>query len=1016
MENGHRRETDSEMSLSLRPATPLGPGDGIHLSPPSLRIAVAPINIPGQEPCPPSQTTAHPDGENSPFPRDLEMNGLDDINREPRADGEESRVDGGGPQADGGRPRADGEEPQSNKEGPRPDEEGPQVDEEGPQVDEEGPRVDEEEPLANEGGPQTGGEGPQADEEAHTDEEERRAEEDERRTEEERLGNLLNFTSLNPYEDSDEEETGGGNGSGDEGGNGNGDEGGNGGGDGGSDGGGGGNGGGNGDDDNGDEPTITRKDMKTTLQFIQMLEEATLDTQFSPRELEAFQNPQEILSSPSDNPDLLLSISNYVANLNASQDIYIKNRLNTQRRSPEIKMLSYDQVQRRVSRLSGVVTWQHDMCIDSCVGFTGPYAELDHCPHPRCRKPRYDQRKLEKSGGKNKVPLKTFATFPIGPQLQSRWKSPDMAQKMHYRRNKTADILREHAEGTQDGYDDILGGYAYLDAVEDGRIGDHDTVLMLSMDGAQLLRNKKSDCWIYIWILLDLGPDERYKVRNIIPGGIIPGPGKPKDIDSFLFPGLAHVSALQNEGLHIWDGYDRVAVISFLFLLLVLADAVAMAELSGSVGHHGKRGCRLMCSFSGRNKPGGSHYYPVLLRPLDSDAPGSNHLDVDICSIYPPDAAEYRRDLNLVLASPTNAEYGRRRLETGIKKASIFDGIPRILELPTCFPGDIMHQPVINLTTLMFELWCERGHCRTGDESNDIWDWAVLKGDVWKAHGQAVADAAPYFPRSFDRTPRNPAEKLSSGYKAWELLLYFYGLGPGLFEGLLPERYYLHYCKLVVAIRIMYQRRISNRQLILANKFLLEWVFEFEHLYYQQKTTRLHFVRQCVHSLIHLGPEATRLGPPSLSAQWTMERMIGVFGSLLRQPSNIFSNLREQARRVAEINAVVAMWPEIEPERGELQGSLNLGQGYVLLPPKDSKPYRLSSTEQTALDTFYSGLPIPEHTRTTSIYQWGRLDIPTEQTARSFWKEVDRTSSAARTDRNLKVFDLIRLLLMFRLF
>jgi hypothetical protein len=144
-----------------------------------------------------------------------------------------------------------------------------------------------------------------------------------------------------------------------------------------------------------------------------------------------------------------------------------------------------------------------------------------------------------------------------------------------------------------------------------------------------------------------------------------------------------------------------------------------------------------------------------------------------------------------------------------------------------------------------------------------------------------------------------------------------------------------------------------------------------------------------------------------------MERVIGVFGSLLRQPSNLFSNLREQARRVAEINAVVAMWPEIESERGDLQGSLNLGRGYVLLTPKDTRPYLLSPAEQIALAAFYSGLPVPEHTQRRSVYRWGRLQIPTEQTARSSWKEVDRTSKAARTDRNLKVCDPISLTLKF---
>ena len=758
-----------------------------------------------------------------------------------------------------------------------------------------------------------------------------------------------------------------------------------------------------------DEIPVTREDMRTHLKFIRMVEDATLKCQFSPAELEAFCNPQELSSSPSEDPDLLLSISNYIANLNASQDIYRKSRLNIQRRSPEVKMLSYDQVKRMVSSLSGVLTWQHDMCVDSCAGFTGPYTDLESCP--KCDKPHYDPEKLKKSNGKTKVPRKSFTTFPVGPQLQSRWKSPEMAQKMHYRRNKTKDILRDWEQDSNFVWDDILSGSDYLEAVDNESIKDTDTVLMLSIDGAQLLRNKKSDCWIYIWIILDLAPDERYKIRNILPGGVIPGPGKPKDLDSFLFPGLAHLSALQQEGLHIWDGYSREKIIISLILLLILADAVAMADLSGSVGHHGKRGCRLLCRFFGRNKPGGSHYYPALLRPLDSDNPSSNHPDIDVNDIGPVDTKKYKDDLVLVLTSPTNAEYNKRRLETGIKKASIFDGLRRILELPTCFPGDIMHQPVINLTALMFDLWCDREGCRKGVRGD--WDWAVLRGDVWKAHGKAVENAAPCFPRSFDRTPRNPAEKLSSGYKAWELLLYFYGLGPNLFYGILPEKYYRHYCKLVVGVRVFYQRRITGEQLQRAHKLLLEWAVEFECLYYQRRTDHLHFVRQCVHALVHLGPETMRIGPPSLSAQWTMERVIGVFGSLLRQPSNLFSNLREQARKVAEINAVVAMYPEIEFQTGEPRGSLNLGQGYILLGPKDTKPYSLSLDEQETISNFFANLPNPDYIQRKSVYRWGRLQIPTGQVARSLWKEVIRTSQGARTDRNVKVCDPISLNLKY---
>ena len=161
---------------------------------------------------------------------------------------------------------------------------------------------------------------------------------------------------------------------------------------------------------------------------------------------------------------------------------------------------------------------------------------------------------------------------------------------------------------------------------------------MLSIDGAQLFRNKKLDCWIYIWIILDLAPDERYKIRNILSGGVIPSPKNPKHLDLFLFPGLAHVSAVQKEGLRIWDSLNNLHFKSFLFLLLVLMDAVASAQVSGAVGHHGKKGCQVFCGFTGCNKPSGPHYYPVLLRPMDSDDATPTHPDVNINDL--PDACQ----------------------------------------------------------------------------------------------------------------------------------------------------------------------------------------------------------------------------------------------------------------------------------------------------------------------------------------------------------------------------------------
>jgi hypothetical protein len=138
-----------------------------------------------------------------------------------------------------------------------------------------------------------------------------------------------------------------------------------------------------------------------------------------------------------------------------------------------------------------------------------------------------------------------------------------------------------------------------------------------------------------------------------------------------------------------------------------------------------------------------------------------------------------------------------------------------------------------------------------------------------------------------------------------------------------------------------------------------------------------------------------------------MERVIGYLGSLLKQPSNPYRNLAAQTTRVAHTNAIVAMWPDFEKTKGNPRGSKDLGDGYLLLGPKDTNAHYISPTEEATLENFLSGFPGAEDIERQSVYRWGRLKIPTEQIARSRWKEMERCSDMARVDRNVKVRDLI---------
>ncbi|ETW75713.1 hypothetical protein HETIRDRAFT_422383 [Heterobasidion irregulare TC 32-1] len=545
---------------------------------------------------------------------------------------------------------------------------------------------------------------------------------------------------------------------------------------------------------------------------------------------------------------------------------------------------------------------------------------------------------------------------------------------------------------------DVWDGTDFIDAVKNGLIKEYDPVVMFSIDGAQLYCNKGSDCWIYIWVILDRSPDLWYKKKYVLPGGFIPGPSKPKNLDSFIFPGMYHLSALQREGIP------------------------AMASIFGGVGHHGAYGCRLYCPQKGRHKPGGAQYYPACLKPVDSDIASSNHPNYDLRTMIVPTAEEtekrYLSNLTHVSEARSAAEYRARRLQTGLCKPTLLSGIdPRHrLRIPALFPTDLMHLCALNLTELIVGLLLGLLHgtldCSVSD-NRDSWTFSVLRDlQIWQAHGKAVAAATPYLPGIFDQPPRNPAEKINSGYKAVEYMTWIYGLAPTLLYRTLPSIFWRHFCKLVAGIRLVHQRRISQKELRRAHRLLIEYAEDFEVLYYQRRTSRLHFCRQSIHALSHLARQVTRCGPPGYTTQYTMERMIGDLGSELKQHSNPYANLSQRGVRRAQVNALKTMLPDLERNVKEFpRGAHPVGDNFVLLRAKDSCARPVLPCEALVIKGYFREAGGIYHTEGEGaeaawipmVQQWARLCLPNGQAIRSLWKESLKALNEVQIARNVKI-------------
>ncbi|EJD44282.1 hypothetical protein AURDEDRAFT_65417 [Auricularia subglabra TFB-10046 SS5] len=318
-----------------------------------------------------------------------------------------------------------------------------------------------------------------------------------------------------------------------------------------------------------------------------------------------------------------------------------------------------------------------------------------------------------------------------------------------------------------------------------------------------------------------------------------------------------------------------------------------------------------------------------------------------------------------------------------------------------------MHE-LSNLALHLIKLWRGKLDCIEPDDRN-AWRWMVLTGELWKRHGQCVADSKPFLPGSFDRPPRNPAEKINSGYKAWELIQYIYELGPGLLLGILPKDFWENYCKLVAAIRLLSQRRITLKDLERSYVLVVEFIEEFERLYYQRIPERLHFLPQIIHNLQHMPHEVCRLGLGGYYSQWTMERTIGNLTEEIKQHSDPYRNLSMRALRRAQVNALKAIYPAIEEtvDREKLAATaIPLPESYALLRKRDRKAYVVKGAQAAAIQEFkeHEGAQRPSNPKAPlKIQRYARLALPNGQVACSRWAEKGFRRSDVRQACNVKL-------------
>jgi Transposase family tnp2 len=215
-------------------------------------------------------------------------------------------------------------------------------------------------------------------------------------------------------------------------------------------------------------------------------------------------------------------------------------------------------------------------------------------------------------------------------------------------------------------------------------------------------------CWPLILFNYNLPPEDQFHISNIISLGIILGPKKPVNMDSFLWPLVEEMLELV-AGVIAFDLLSLSAFVLHAYIIIVFGDIPAVLLLMQMKGHNGLVPC-CFCKIQGLKVPSPratTHYVPLHQ---------ANHPTVQVITdsstitVYNSAALPYHSHKEIhAQGKHINTTLVKVRCEAlakeyGVKGCSILFKLSS-LTFPTCFPYDFMHLIWENVVKNLILLW-----------------------------------------------------------------------------------------------------------------------------------------------------------------------------------------------------------------------------------------------------------------------------------------------------------------------
>jgi len=200
-----------------------------------------------------------------------------------------------------------------------------------------------------------------------------------------------------------------------------------------------------------------------------------------------------------------------------------------------------------------------------------------------------------------------------------------------------------------------------------------------------------------------------------------------------------------------------------------------------------------------------------------------------------------------------------------------------------------MHLIFQNIVPKLFRWW-NGEFLKASDDEVDYVDELAIPRAIWNDIGRDMECSLRSILSPYGKALRN-IYKYNRSFKAEEWSNFLLHYSSVLLHGRLRQDLFKHYGKLVTAIDLAIDYEITVENIRCIKSLLIEFVSEYEKLYYQYDELRISACLPTFHLLLHLHESISDCGPAWMFWQFPCERMCGMLKPMVKNRSKANRNL-----------------------------------------------------------------------------------------------------------------------------